>query len=790
MNKSIIIILLLLSFTTSLLFGQNIKVQPYLQDATPSSIRILWETDEGEESTVEWGLTTELGTITTGESLNNMGTDQVHDVKLEELNRFTTYYYRVQTGMAVSDIFSFKTPPFASDNESFRLVAMSDMQKDNNNPNKFQEIIEEGILDYLETELGGELHDNLAMVLIPGDLVENGMEYEQWEDHFFTPAQNLFNQVPVYPVIGNHERDAVYYYNYFHLPENGTEGFEEHWWYKDYGNTRIIGLDSNGPYDTETQLNWLEEVLDSTCSNSDINFVFAQLHHPHKSELWLPGESDFTGEVVKQLERFSTNCRKPSIHFFGHTHGYSRGQSRDHKHLWINVATSGGAIDYWGEQAQFDYDEFSVSHDTWGFLMVEVTAGDNPSFTVKRLSRGNRDVFRDNELRDSFTVRLNNEIVNTPTPIYPIEETVIPECVVLKANAFSSPNTSAQHGQSHWQVSTDCNDFSEPITESWKNFENYYFGEDTQAGDDLTDENIINLAENTEYCWRVRYRDRELNWSEWSEPVSFTTMASLQGSNLLLNPDAEDGVSGWTIVEGVLEALADGECNGITPYAGEKLFAVGGVCEDGAYGKSVQDVNVLAFRDSIAAGLYQANFGGYLSNWGGSDLPAMRLEFRKEDGTILDSTAVLSTLNPMWTMFSEWVDIPAETEVIRFIITGTRNAGADNDSYFDNLFLRVGTRMEACSEYITAIKEPTIDILKLAVAPNPFTDQTSIFLPQNNLTNYELRIMNALGQKIDCKIKVASDRITISRGNMKAGAYFFVLKSNGRVIGNGRFVVE
>ena len=258
------------------------------------------------------------------------------------------------------------------------MIAMSDMQRDGAFPNKYHEIIHDGIINYLDTEFEGTLIDNLALVLIPGDLVVNGNNYASWEETFFTPSQDLFSRVPVYPVPGNHENNASHFFQYFKLPNNGSAGFEEHWWYKDYGNVRIIGLDSNAPFSNQEQLDWLETTLDLTCATDSIDFVFAQLHHPHKSELWTPGESDYTGEVIDKLEQFSTDCGKPSIHFFGHTHGYSRGNSRDHKHLWINAATAGGAIDNWGEFPNFDYDEFSVSQDEYGFVSVEITDGVDP----------------------------------------------------------------------------------------------------------------------------------------------------------------------------------------------------------------------------------------------------------------------------------------------------------------------------------------------------------------------------------------------------------------------------
>ena len=157
------------------------------------------------------------------------------------------------------------------------------MQKSSADPNVFDEVIHEGILEYLEELYRGETAENLALILIPGDLVDYGNTYHQWEEDFFNPAADLLESVPVYPVMGNHEANTSYFFQYFHLPENG---FEEHWWWKDYGNVRFIGLDSNYPYNVDDQLEWLDEILESTSQADSIDFVFAELHHPFKSELW------------------------------------------------------------------------------------------------------------------------------------------------------------------------------------------------------------------------------------------------------------------------------------------------------------------------------------------------------------------------------------------------------------------------------------------------------------------------------------------------------------------------
>ncbi len=506
-------------------YSQLILIQPYLQDAQPNSIKILWETDGGEESIVEWGPTPELGHSATGDSRSmNFSKHQLHEVQLTGLQRFSEYYYRVKTGKVTSDIFQFKTPPFARDDESFNLIAMSDMQYDGQNPDKFSEIINAGIIPYMNREYGANIPANLALVVIPGDLVENGAKYYQWKNHFFNPAEKLFSQVPVYPVLGNHERNTQFYFEYFALPQNGSAAYAEHWWYKDYGNTRIIGLNSNeGFRDIAMQKDWLQDLLAKTATEDEIDFVFAQLHHPHKSELWIPGEVDFAGEVVKLLEQFSSVSGKPSIHFFGHTHGYSRGQSRDHKHLWINVASAGGAIDNWGEFEGRDYPEFSVTQDEYGFVIVEVD-GDpsDPKFTVKRISRGNTEQLRDNQLSDEITVWRKSRKPNIPHPVFPKDETVDPTGIILQASPFSSSHQGAFHGATHWQVSKS-DDFEKLVLERWKQHENWYFKEDRQKGDDLTDEKIHRLQSNSTYFWRVRYRDQHLNWSDWCQVARFKT---------------------------------------------------------------------------------------------------------------------------------------------------------------------------------------------------------------------------------------------------------------------------
>ena len=82
----------------SLLYPVSIVVEPYLQNATPTSMTILWETDSASESIVEWGLSIFLTESTYGNSFANYGNSRIHTVELSDLLPDTRYYYRVVVG--------------------------------------------------------------------------------------------------------------------------------------------------------------------------------------------------------------------------------------------------------------------------------------------------------------------------------------------------------------------------------------------------------------------------------------------------------------------------------------------------------------------------------------------------------------------------------------------------------------------------------------------------------------------------------------------------------------------
>lgn len=680
--------------------GQNIIVQPYLQDLNQDKVIVMWETDIDGPGKVEWGTTPfELESEASSTTIIGLGTSRIHSSELLSLSDDTKYYYKVvMDNGAQSKLATFKTLQFPGQEQNTQFIAISDMQRDGSKPDKFREVVEEGIIPIVYSEIGDSLYD-LEAILIPGDLVVTGGTYSQWQDHFFSKADSITPNVPLYPVPGNHEyggNGLPNFKKYFSLPQNGVASILEECWYKDISNVRIIGLNSNsGSVDQNLQLDWLHGVLDSACVDPYVDFVFAELHHPYKSELWTPGENGFTGKVIDSLETFTSECDKASIHFFGHTHGYSRGQSRDHKHLWMNVATAGGAIDNWGEFPNADYEEFVKSQDEYGFVYIDVEAGDDPMFTIKRYSRGDQDVIQDNVIRDELTIMNNDVAPLTPVNVFPDGDTLLSYCIVLKGSAFYGSEDI--HQASHWQVSEDESFVAGVITEKWSQNENFYNEVNTQADDDLTDQSFDNINSTDTLFWRVRYRNQNLEWSEWSSPTIFFIDGNLDtlSSNLVLNNGAEDGIQNWS---GDIESLEQGECGSVPPYEGSFNFGVGGICQnESPVGTATQSIDLASFQTEIDNDDLSIGFGAYMRNFGGPDVPEMYIELYDKD-VLVGTSAVISNANDTWTLKSDYVSVPVGVDSCFVVLKGTRNAGTDNDSYFDaiEVFLIDGENCPTC----------------------------------------------------------------------------------------------
>jgi hypothetical protein len=529
--------------------GNGFVVEPFLTNPTPTSFHIAWETNDGSTTRVEYGLTIALGSWETGSWITGSGAGRIHHVDLTGLAPDTRYFYKCNSGSYESWISSFRTPPTGPTGDTFTFIVYSDCQYGSTGV-KHREVIDDGVIDFYEDEYPGPIENSLAFGMVSGDLVSTGSNHSHWVDHFFGQAVNLYKHVPLVPAPGNHEANAALYFMYMDVPHNAPSGLDEHCHWFDYENTRVISLDSNGYVSYTEQYAWLADVLADAAADDEIDFVFAQFHHPHKSEAWTPGESGFSSTVVGMLEQFSTDYNKPSIHFFGHTHSYSRGQSRDHNHLMVNVATGMGSIDYWWDYPNADYEEFQITLPEWGFVQMEVGTGDDPWFRLRRVSRGNDYYPLDNQITDDILVRKNNLAPARPTCVVPAEGSSVSGVnTLLEGSAYIEAQGDIAL-ESHWQVALEVDDFDNSVAEEWKRRENWYRppnGDGWYSVNTVTDPDItrVTLDEGLPGCrtvfWRVRYRDDALGWSDWSEPSSFFVSDSDSGDTA---PEPANGGTG------------------------------------------------------------------------------------------------------------------------------------------------------------------------------------------------------------------------------------------------------
>ena len=449
--------------------------------------------------------------------------------RLKGLKSNTEYEYYIATPLRKSRIYNFRTWPETNDGaELVKIAAISDTQGDR--PERLKDIIVNGIIRNEAGSAPEQAADVLSAILVTGDIVTTGTSKKQWVNDFFKNMDPLISHVPILPALGNHDMIPFLYACYFDLIPDFKENLDESRFYNraDLLNASIITLNSNNvididnvpDYEDSIQSLWLEEQLTDISYNPGIDFLIAQFHHPCKSELWTPGNCSRSCGYVKKFEKFTEYTGKPSFHLFGHTHAYSRGQSRDVKHIWVNVATTAGDIDYWGESSMEDYDEFQKSIDEYGYSILTIKQGRSPSIKFVRRSGGDGiyyNGYTDDTMNDDFTIDYEDI-----KPLRPALNISVSDNVGLLGSSFTDSDGDT-HLETHWQIAKDSN-FQAMVKDIWGNktrCENIWFDDNIQAGTDITKFTVKDLEKNNSYYARVRYRDSRFTWSDWSDPVFF-----------------------------------------------------------------------------------------------------------------------------------------------------------------------------------------------------------------------------------------------------------------------------
>ncbi len=344
----------------SLVLPFRMVVSPYLQWATEHSMTVRWETSRSGRGRVDFGPTAELGGY--AESADD---GRMQEVVLTGLEAETNYFYRVRSladdGESVeSEVLTFQTA--VKKDGAFAFVVIGDTQ---NNPR---------VTSTISQLAWGH---RPSFIVHCGDLVGTGTVKREWVHEFFAGAKEILKRYPIYPTLGNHERDAKLYYDYFSLPS------PEYYYDFRFGNAHFFVLDTNRPVDPSVEQHlWLRE----KAAASDATWKIVVHHQPAYTsdsddygDTWKQGR---TGQGDPRIQQHLVPVYEElgiDVVFNGHIHLYERtwpirgGKvDREHGVTYITTGGAGGGLEEFAPQRTwFSAAKYRGHH----FCLVGVHAG-------------------------------------------------------------------------------------------------------------------------------------------------------------------------------------------------------------------------------------------------------------------------------------------------------------------------------------------------------------------------------------------------------------------------------
>jgi acid phosphatase type 7 len=302
-----------------------------------------------------------------------------HRATLDNLQPATDYIYRIvlPDGRATTPA-GFRTAP--STGERFSFVFHGDVQ--------------EGVEQWgALLRLAHRQHPDAAFHLMIGDLVNRGVQREEW-DVLFGVGSPVFSGKPLVPVIGNHECEGAdghpsLYLQYMGLPANGPDGVEaQRAYHFRYGDVMVVVLDSN--LEPATQSAW----LDATLATAPDLWKIVAFHHPAY------GSDPRRRDSAARFEGWLQVIDRHGVHLVlqGHDHAYLRTHPlrggelvADNTRGTVYVTSVAGTKMY--QTASFDYTAHSLSDVmTWQVIEIDDQAG-TLSFSAYDADARLRDTF-------------------------------------------------------------------------------------------------------------------------------------------------------------------------------------------------------------------------------------------------------------------------------------------------------------------------------------------------------------------------------------------------------------
>lgn len=502
---------------------------PYLQAQTTNSVTICWHDTAQADTKVEYGITEALGQSARGSSELIGDPYRWHTVKLTGLAPNTRYFYKVMSGNGISQTYSFRTLPDASYTGKLRFLILSDTHC----PDSTMVMqVMKAAKNKIVTLYGADIENQINGIFHSGDVVVSGNSLAQYTSQFFYPLSAVSPYLSTMVVAGNHEGESNYFYNYLKLDEQSAfpnvAALKEKVWSTRIGNSLFIGLNTNITQQYGTDMaNWLDGKLAEAENDATIDFVYMFFHHPPFSELWLSVNTFDAGAnyVKNTLFPIIKKYTKVQQLHYGHTHGFERGTisspTPQSDFRIVCGGGGGGANDPWNPNDNFDYPDIHKTFNHYFFQILEIDIAQH-SYTTSMYSLGNGADVRNAELLDFWYKKKNQTQPDKPTVVQISTEN---NHVHLKSSVFSGADSLMTV---HWQV-LDAATNSVLLDTMLHRTNIYGIDEnnkpvDINAGIDLYNIpiNAQKIPQGKALKYKVRYRDNNLKWSDWSEPFNFT----------------------------------------------------------------------------------------------------------------------------------------------------------------------------------------------------------------------------------------------------------------------------
>ncbi len=234
---------------------------------------IAWSTAAAVDGAVDYGLDLSYGAGT----VSNASLVRSHALVLTGLLPGTTYYYRVRSnGEVLSAGNTFVTR--ADTSQKFRFVVIGD----HGQGTAWMYNIASRINARQDFDLMLTVGDNVYGYTPAGCNTDGAPGW--YDPYFFQLYGPSMKRVPMFPALGNHDKDTAdgnYTVEYFHLPTNGPAGQIEKNYSFEYGNIHFTVIDSD-PFannDTATMAS-ITSWLSNDVATATQKWKMAFYHHP------------------------------------------------------------------------------------------------------------------------------------------------------------------------------------------------------------------------------------------------------------------------------------------------------------------------------------------------------------------------------------------------------------------------------------------------------------------------------------------------------------------------------